>query len=256
MTDPAFLIAITGLSLSGIVSAIRLIDWFLHTEPRALAQAWRWAAIGLFVLALPLLVGLAADQRWTEAIGLSAVVLFVFALYGPRVLGSLFARRLVPDTSGRTGYSPPDAGREAEIVQRAITVLEDYLRRTVAQSNGAYLRDARPPLARGPSPGGGNGHDTGHDASPMSEAEALQVLGLGAGAAGPEINEAHRRLMQLIHPDRGGSAYFAVKVNQAKDVLLGRGDPQHGRSPGTGPCRRRQAPSQQDFSQSKPTTEG
>lgn len=256
MTDPAFLLAITGLSLSGIVSAIRLIDWFLHTDPKALAQAWRWAAIGLFVLALPLLIGLAANQRWTEAIGLSAVVLFIFALYGPRVLRSLFPRRLVPDASGRAGHSGPDADREAEIVQRAIAVLEDYLQRTVTRPNGAYLRDARSPPARDPSQSGGNGHDAGDDAAPMSEAEALQVLGLVAGAAAPEINDAHRRLMQLIHPDRGGSAYFAVKVNQAKDILLGRGEPRHGRSPSTGPRRRRRTQSQQDFSQSNPTTEG
>lgn len=255
MTDPAFLLAITGLSLSGIVSAIRLIDWLLHTDPKALAQAWRWAAAGLFVLALPLLIGLAANQRWTEVIGLSAVILFVFALYGPRVLGSLFPRRLDPDNSERTGYSRPDADHEAEMVQRAIAVLEDYLRRTVTRSNGAYLPDTRSPLARERSQNG-NGQDADHDASPMSVAEALQVLGLAAGAAAPEINEAHRRLMRLIHPDRGGSAYFAVKVNQAKDILLGRAELQHGRRSSAGRRGRRRAQSQQDFTQSKPTTGG
>ena len=65
----------------------------------------------------------------------------------------------------------------------------------------------------------GNGKNT-TSKSPLSRAEALEILGLDDSATEKEIVQAHRRLMQRFHPDRGGSNYLAAKINGAKDLLL------------------------------------
>ena len=50
--------------------------------------------------------------------------------------------------------------------------------------------------------------------------EALETLGLTGEPSRDEIIAAHRRLIQKLHPDRGGSDFLAARVNRAKDVLL------------------------------------
>ena len=57
--------------------------------------------------------------------------------------------------------------------------------------------------------------------SGLTRREALAILGLGDDASDEDIVAAHRKLMQKLHPDRGGNHYLAAKVNEAKDFLLG-----------------------------------
>ncbi len=58
------------------------------------------------------------------------------------------------------------------------------------------------------------------DSGAMNRAEALAVLGLQEDAQQQDVVDAHRKLIQKLHPDRGGNDYLAAKINQAKDFLL------------------------------------
>jgi hypothetical protein len=90
--------------------------------------------------------------------------------------------------------------------QESATLLRAYLERVYGDT-----WEEREDAGRGPAPSNGR----------MTADEAYEVLGLQRGASRDDIVGAHRRLMQRLHPDRGGSDYLAAKINQAKDILLG-----------------------------------
>ncbi|GAM22316.1 hypothetical protein SAMD00019534_054910, partial [Acytostelium subglobosum LB1] len=59
-------------------------------------------------------------------------------------------------------------------------------------------------------------------ATKMNKKEAAAVLGIEESADEKTIKEKHKKLMIRNHPDKGGSSYLATKVNEAKNVMLGR----------------------------------
>ncbi|CAL9155626.1 unnamed protein product, partial [Musa hybrid cultivar] len=56
----------------------------------------------------------------------------------------------------------------------------------------------------------------------MTRREAALILGVRENAPPDKIKEAHKKVMVANHPDAGGSHYLASKINEAKDVLLGK----------------------------------
>ena len=55
---------------------------------------------------------------------------------------------------------------------------------------------------------------------PMPVEDARRLLGVGESASLDEIRTAHRRLIARVHPDTGGSAELAERVNVARDTLV------------------------------------
>lgn len=76
--------------------------------------------------------------------------------------------------------------------------------------------NAEPGSGAGPD-SGSTGQAQGHG---MTEREACEILGVTAACSKEDVVMAHRRLIQKLHPDRGGNDYLAAKINEAKSVLI------------------------------------
>ncbi|CAN8257316.1 unnamed protein product [Cochlearia groenlandica] len=56
----------------------------------------------------------------------------------------------------------------------------------------------------------------------MTRREAALILGVRESVVAEKVKEAHRRVMVANHPDAGGSHYLASKINEAKEMMLGK----------------------------------
>lgn len=232
---------ILGVSL--LLAVVLAARWFTTADPKAVAKAIRWGALGI---GGAVVVFLAVTGRLALAVPAALVMLalmrrrpgFPFAL-GRRapsagqtseVETEYVAMTLDHDTGAMSGrvLRGRFAGQELaelsldELIQllaecrlydeEAGRLIETYLDRTQPE-------DWRERAAAGAA-GGGERSAAGPGVGPMTAEEAYKVLGLERGATPEQIKEAHRRLMQKIHPDHGGSSYLAAKLNQAKEILL------------------------------------
>ena len=83
-----------------------------------------------------------------------------------------------------------------------------------------YLDGRFPVWRKDAEANGGEGLGVSPGSGAMTKEEAYKILGLEAGAAAADVRKAHRRLMQRLHPDIGGTSFLAARINEAKDVLL------------------------------------
>ena len=102
-----------------------------------------------------------------------------------------------------------------EIVTLASVIQEEQSRRLL----GSYISRYHPDLETVASEES-TSSETGSPA--MDVGRACAVLGVNEDASKEEILDAYKRLIQHVHPDRGGSSYLTSELNEAKKVLLDR----------------------------------
>ncbi|MBZ9910104.1 molecular chaperone DnaJ [Mesorhizobium sp. B2-5-9] len=217
------------LVLLGVATA------FLRADPAQLASGMR--KLGPILLAL---VGGAVLLVGRQGIG--GIILFVaIAWYGATHTGGPKARpgagkrsmvrtaalemELDHNTGGLEGLVL--AGRHDGKMLGSMTLAQlQHLYRELSgdpesrQLLETYLDGRFPVWRKYAETNGGERLGVAPGSGAMTKEEAYKVLGLEAGAAAADVRKAHRRLMQRLHPDVGGTSFLAARINEAKDVLL------------------------------------
>jgi hypothetical protein len=205
--DYMVVISAVVLGLSVLATVAKFLDWFMHSDPRTMIRTTRWMLLLLLLACIPLLVMMIVNQQWAAAMLIGAAMLVIptllkwRTLFAPLRSAFDYFRPKPRPFDMEIWQDPPD---DPETVRRAAAILEAY----VSKASLMALRDER------------LREEEEDDDERMSRGEALEVLGLEPGAEEAEIRAAHKRLLRLVHPDRGGSAYLARRVYAARDTLL------------------------------------
>lgn len=214
--DYMVVISAIVLGLSVLAALAKFLDWFVHSDPKTMLRTGHWMLLLLVIVGVGILIYALVTEQWSLAMLDGSALLIVATIWRWRFIMMparmaylmLLRRRRPPVDMEVRDFDPADP----ETVRRAAAILEAYVARSspmaspmtspVALNGKLALTDQR----RGEA---------------MSNDEALEVLGLEPGADDQAIRAARKRLLGLVHPDRGGSAWLAGKVQQASDTLLG-----------------------------------
>jgi len=198
---------------------------------------WVWGSSLLIVIAVLLVAS--GRMHWLGVVLAVLIPLFqTLVRWLPRLglLAGLLGRRMGPSTITTKGLkvtfdfargkawgevlSGPHGGQPLE------SLSEDQLKEQLAFFQGSDRQSAlllQAYLVKqgfgGFAGAGGNGQQLAEGT--MSAEEARQILGVSADADRETVLKAHKRLIQKLHPDRGGNQYLAAKVNAARDKLVG-----------------------------------
>lgn len=235
-----------------VVAAILLVRWILNEDPKKLARILRRSALWLVAGALIFMV-VTGRAHWLFAVIGAAIPFFMRLLsmlrYVP-LLSQLYTYFQNAQAAGAATAAGGTSHVEAKYVRMTLDhdsgdmdgvvltgkfqarklseltlpqLLELLTQARTDDQDSAALLEAYIDRMHGDewrSQDEAQPADAHVPSGKMSITEAREILGVSAEASRDDIVNAHRRLMQKLHPDRGGSDYLAAKINQAKSTLL------------------------------------
>ncbi|WP_043832336.1 hypothetical protein [Muricoccus aerilatus] len=187
------------------------------------------AGLGLVLVAVLLVTGRAGQIIWALALFGPAAWRWWKARQPPSTLGgavpdvvetTMLSMRLDPASGTLSGRVLRGRWAGWDLSALDLASLRDLLAEAAAEDPEsvplveAWLDRAHPGWREPPDSAAPPG-------ATSARAEALAILGLSEGVTEAEIRAAHARLMRAAHPDAGGSAWLAARLNAARDTLLG-----------------------------------
>ncbi len=232
------------LILAGILFAgLWFVSWLRVTAPEQVSWMLRrvalWGVIGLVLMAVltgrlnPLFAALGALvpvilrltpvlQQLMRSLGLAGVAAAPGTGQASSIRTRYLSMRLDHATGaldGRVLDGPFKHRQLSELKLGELLRMLEFYRDSDAQSAAvleSYLDREHGDDWRASSQKSGQTPPGGR----LSEADARSILGVDVNANAEMIRAAHRRLMQRLHPDHGGSDYLAAQINAARRRLL------------------------------------
>lgn len=224
-----------------LLVALIFIVWYWWKTIKGLSaeekRPFLWRSAFWVVLGASLLLVLSGRMHWVGA-GLAALIplgksLLAFGFRALPILRLLGRFKTTPSqfktTSLNVTINFSNSQMDGEVLigdlagKKLSELTDDQLENLAAQlkdvdrESYALLYAYR--MRRGNAGQQSDGGFSSDNFTGLSESEAYEILGLDQTASKEDIIKAHKRLVQRLHPDRGGSDYLAAKINAAKDRL-------------------------------------
>ncbi len=235
------------LGVGLLVAGLLLMNWFANAPPRSVLRFCGWT-LGALVLVLVIFLGVTGRLGWALAglAGLAPVFgRLLRALPWPgksagagggndggarrtSTVNSVYLRMTLDHVAGTMEgevLKGAHAGKALkDLDDAALFALLDTCR--AEDPSGVRLLETWLDRNRGPEwrqaeQGRRAGSEGGGPRATMTLEEARAILGVAEDADADAIKAAHRKLMQRLHPDHGGTDYLAGRINLARQVLLG-----------------------------------